>query len=108
MNDMLAYLRAHMLAGPDAAGTPRGLHAVRLAQRDSGMPGLAIGLAWHLQDVRGRPVVWHNGMTGGYASFIGFTADGERGVVVLANVSVSVDDIGMNALVPPAPAPASA
>ncbi|MES3025627.1 MAG: serine hydrolase [Pseudomonadota bacterium] len=106
-NDMLAYLQAHMLAQPDAASAPRGLHAVRLARRDSSMPGTAIGLAWHVQTVRGRPVVWHNGMTGGYASFIGFTADGERGVVVLANAAVSVDDIGMSALVPQAQAAAA-
>jgi D-alanyl-D-alanine-carboxypeptidase/D-alanyl-D-alanine-endopeptidase len=98
--DMLDYLQAHMRT--PGTGAPPGLREVQLPRRASAMPGIVIGLAWHHQTVRGQPVVWHNGMTGGYASFIGFTADGARGVVVLGNASVSVDDIGMQALVPEA------
>lgn len=98
--DMLRYLQAHMHTA--SVKTPAGLPLVQQPQRPTGMPGLQIGLAWHLQSVRGQTVVWHNGMTGGYASFIGFTADGQRGVIVLANASVSVDDIGMAALLPAA------
>jgi hypothetical protein len=39
-------------------------------------------------------------MTGGYASFVGFTANGERGVVVLTNIARDVAAIGMDALLP--------
>ena len=99
--DILRYLQAHMHSKD--VKVPAGLQLVQQPQRPTGMPGLQIGLAWHVQSVRGQTVVWHNGMTGGYASFIGFTADGQRGVVVLANASVSVDDIGMTALLPAAP-----
>ncbi|MES2041148.1 MAG: serine hydrolase [Pseudomonadota bacterium] len=99
--DMLRYLQAHMHSKD--VKVPAGLQLVQQPQRPTGMPGLQIGLAWHVQSVRGQTVVWHNGMTGGYASFIGFTADGQRGVVVLANASVSVDDIGMTALLPAVP-----
>lgn len=91
--DMLRYLQAHMR--PDtvaaAAGKP---------QRAAAMPGEQIGLAWHIRQMDGRTVAWHNGMTGGYASFMAFTADGERGVVVLANGAGSVDDLGFAALLP--------
>ncbi|MFZ6680118.1 serine hydrolase [Undibacterium sp. Tian12W] len=100
--DMLRYLQAHMHGAN--VKEPAGLQLVQQPQRTTGMPGLQIGLAWHVQNARGQTVVWHNGMTGGYASFIGFTADGQRGVVVLANASVNVDDIGMAALLPAAPA----
>lgn len=100
--DMLRYLQAHMHSAN--VKTPAGLQLVQQPQRPTGMQGLQIGLAWHVHSVRGQTVVWHNGMTGGYASFIGFTADGQRGVVVLANASVNVDDIGMAALLPAAPA----
>ena len=48
-------------------------------------------------------MIWHNGMTGGFASFIGFTQDRRRGVVVLTNRAESVDDIGMAILAPSAP-----
>ncbi|MFZ6759352.1 serine hydrolase [Undibacterium sp. Ji50W] len=100
--DMLRYLHAHMHSAD--VKLPAGLQLVQQPLRPTGSPGLQIALAWHVQSVRGQTVIWHNGMTGGYASFIGFTADGQRGVVVLANASVSVDDIGMTALLPATPA----
>jgi D-alanyl-D-alanine-carboxypeptidase/D-alanyl-D-alanine-endopeptidase len=91
-HDMLIYVGAMMKGGPAAlATTPR--RATESAAR-------RIGLAWMTEARGGRDVVWHNGMTGGYASFVGFTADGERGVVVLTNSSHDVSDLGMLALTP--------
>jgi uncharacterized protein YneR len=91
-HDMLIYVRAMMKGGPAAlATTPR--RATETATR-------RIGLAWMTEARGGRDVVWHNGMTGGYASFVGFTADGERAVVVLTNSSHDVTDLGMLALLP--------
>jgi hypothetical protein len=65
--------------------------------------GERIGLAWMTKHDKGGDVTWHNGMTGGYASFAGFTADGKRGVVILANIQQSVDDLGFATLLPDAP-----
>lgn len=48
-------------------------------------------------------VAWHNGETGGYASFIGFTADGRRGVVILTNIAQCVNDLGLATLLSGAP-----
>lgn len=48
------------------------------------VPGGQIGLAWHIDE---RGVVWHNGGTGGYASFIGFDPATSKGVVVLSSSS---------------------
>lgn len=64
------------------------------------MPDTEIGLAWHLTRSSDQTLVWHNGMTGGYASFIGFTDDGRRGVIVLANAARSLDQLGLAALFP--------
>lgn len=95
-NDMLRYLRAHM--------RPAGAYAlVQQPLRTMGA-GARIGMGWMIQPVHGRQVVWHNGMTGGYASFAGFTADGQRGVVVLTNANRTVDEFGLNTLSPPPPA----
>jgi hypothetical protein len=47
---------------------------------------------------RGRRFVWHNGRTGGYASFVGFTREAEAAVVVLANSAKSVDALGVDVL----------
>jgi len=46
-----------------------------------------IGLAWVSSP--GRNLFAHDGGTYGFSSYIGFTADGKRGVVVLANVLAS-------------------
>lgn len=43
-------------------------------------------------------LIWHNGGTGGYCSFIGFLPKMNVGVVALSNAStdVGVDDIGQH------------
>ena len=95
-NDMLKYLKANMAAVPDTA---MALAQSPRAAIDEG--GNRIGLAWMTTGKSG--VVWHNGMTGGYASYVGFTADRKHGVVILTNAAVSVDDLGFAALIADAP-----
>jgi serine-type D-Ala-D-Ala carboxypeptidase/endopeptidase len=94
-NDMLKYLKANMTA---AQGT-----AMALAQQpraDVG-PDSKIGLAWMTTGKYG--VVWHNGMTGGYAAYVGFSADRKHGVVLLTNAAASLDDLGFATLIAEAP-----
>jgi CubicO group peptidase (beta-lactamase class C family) len=93
--DMLRYLKANMAAGKtalspafDLAQQPR--RAVDKTER--------IGLAWMRRPANPEDIIWHNGATFGYSSFIGFTADGKRGIVILTNISESVDDLGFAAL----------
>lgn len=100
-SDMLRYLQTMM---PASADSP---YALAVRRQRPAMPGTDIALAWHLSELRGTRIVWHNGMTGGYAGYAGVTADGKRGVVVLANASAPVDDIAQAALLPGAPAPAA-
>lgn len=103
--DMLAYLKANM----GATRTPLAA-AMQLAhkpRRDIGNLG-RIGLAWMTTPTPNGDVVWHNGETGGYASFIGFTADGRRGVVLLSNAAGAADTLtrlGVAALAPGVPVP---
>jgi CubicO group peptidase (beta-lactamase class C family) len=66
-------------------------------------PNMSVGLGWHISEGEGGTVIWHNGGTGGYRSFIGFTADKTTGVVVLSNSNESVDDIGFHLLDPSRP-----
>jgi serine-type D-Ala-D-Ala carboxypeptidase/endopeptidase len=98
-DDMLRYLQANMGKLPSPLWP-----AMQLAQK----PRTAtvktsdqIGLIWMTQMTsKGPDIIWHNGMTGGYASFIGFTADRQHGVVVLTNANVGVDDLGFAVLDP--------
>jgi tetratricopeptide (TPR) repeat protein len=61
---------------------------------------LRVGLAWHILEREGSTVIWHNGETGGFSSFLGFVPDEGRGVVVLTNSAEGVDDIGWHILLP--------
>lgn len=55
-------------------------------------------LGWQSSTVRAHPMLWHNGMVGGSASFLGIVPDIEVGVVVLTNTAESVDAIGVRIL----------
>jgi D-alanyl-D-alanine-carboxypeptidase/D-alanyl-D-alanine-endopeptidase len=91
-NDMLRYLKANM--GVDRSPLAE---AMKLAQqpRSDMTKTMRIGLAWMTTR---KGIIWHNGETGGYRSFIGFTADGRHGVVVLSNTDADPDDLGFAAL----------
>ncbi|GJM26895.1 MAG: penicillin-binding protein [Phycisphaerae bacterium] len=65
------------------------------------IPNTQVGLGWHIRDHKGRKLIWHNGGTGGFRSFVGFAPDKKFGVVVLTNTgSLGVDDIGFHTLEP--------
>lgn len=51
-------------------------------------------LGWQESSEGGQKVWWHNGGTGGFASFVAFSRDPDVAVAVLANSANSVDDIG--------------
>lgn len=97
LDGMIGYLTTNM----DARATPLRA-AIDLAQREHfrGQAGLAIGLAWirEQRDEIGQTAIWHNGGTGGFRSFLGFTEDRRFGVVLLSNSSLSVDPVGWRLL----------
>jgi serine-type D-Ala-D-Ala carboxypeptidase/endopeptidase len=91
-NDMLRYLKANMGIDPSPLAA-----TMRFAQqpRSDMTKTMRIGLAWM---TTGKGIIWHNGETGGYRSFLGFTADGRHGAVILSNTAVEVDDLGFATL----------
>jgi D-alanyl-D-alanine-carboxypeptidase/D-alanyl-D-alanine-endopeptidase len=93
-SDMAKFLAANLdsTTGPVA----HALGVAHVPQRDAGSDQMRIGLVWLTLNQFGTPVVWHNGGTGGYHSFIGFDPATGRGVVVLANISANIDDIGLH------------
>ncbi len=95
-HDLLIFLAANL----DSTATPlsRTLWQTHGARHGTGDSHLKIGLAWHIMERRVGNLVWHNGGTGGYRSFIGFDAARHIGVVILTNVNVTVDDIGFHLL----------
>jgi serine-type D-Ala-D-Ala carboxypeptidase/endopeptidase len=95
--DMLRYLKANM--GIDQSPLAA---AMTLAHQPRSMmdPTTRIGLAWRISE---QGIIWHSGMTWGYRSFLGFTGDGKRGVVILSNTAADADDLGFATLVAAAP-----
>jgi CubicO group peptidase (beta-lactamase class C family) len=81
-DDMLTFLEAN-LANRDQPLTAslKLSHEKRHEMED----GLAMGLGWHI--ARDGVTRWHNGMTGGYASWIAFVPEHNAAAVVLSNVA---------------------
>jgi serine-type D-Ala-D-Ala carboxypeptidase/endopeptidase len=80
--DMLKFVEAN-LAQDDSPITK----AVRLShvKRHTMKDGQAMGLGWHI--ARDRITRWHNGMTGGYSSWVSVVPKFKAGVVVLSNTA---------------------
>jgi hypothetical protein len=95
-NDMLRYLRANM--GLDPSPLAEAMQFAQAPRRDMNR-NMRVGLAW-ITTARG--IVWHNGGTGGYHSFLGFDAERRQGVVILCNTAADVDDLGFAVLNPQA------
>ena len=95
-NDMAKFLAANLdsTSGPVA----RVLAVAHAPLRSAGSDQMRIGLVWLTLNQFGTPLVWHNGGTGGYHSFIGFDPAKARGMVVLTNISTTIDDIGLHFL----------
>ena len=65
---------------------------------------MAIGLNWLIVHAGSDTILWHNGGTGGYRTYIGFVPSRKLGVVVLTNTGgMGADDIGMHLLSPAMP-----
>jgi len=102
-NDLLAFLAAEL----GYVDTPlKAAMADQLVPRRQAGGNLKVALGWHVSPRPGAPgepadeIVWHNGGTGGFRSFVGFDKARGVGVVVLMNASNDIggDDIGMYVL----------
>jgi CubicO group peptidase (beta-lactamase class C family) len=64
---------------------------------------LQLMLGWNERRLGDRRILYHGGRTGGFRAFVGLDFERRRGVVVLANSSEGVDDIGFHLLDPQQP-----
>jgi len=91
MNDMLKFLRANL--DTSGARLPRLMQQTHVVRRSVGKD-MSIGMNWLTRAMNGREVVWHNGGTGGYRTWIGFDKMRKVGAIVLANSGIGHDDLG--------------
>jgi serine-type D-Ala-D-Ala carboxypeptidase/endopeptidase len=97
-NDLLLFLAANL--GYTQSPLAPAMAAMLAVRRPTGVPGLEIALGWHILSQDGHEIIWHNGGTGGYRTFIAYDLKRRIGVVVLSNAETSagVDDIGQHLL----------
>jgi serine-type D-Ala-D-Ala carboxypeptidase/endopeptidase len=96
VRDMLQFLAVN-IEEPDTE-LKKILHTMYKPQGEV-IPGqMSIGIGWLIRHVGASRIVWHNGYTGYFHSFIGFDPDRKTGVVILANSDHDPDDIGFHLL----------
>jgi CubicO group peptidase (beta-lactamase class C family) len=95
-NDLLQFLAANM--GLTKSELFPAMQLMQQPRHSAGSATMDIGLAWHIAKKFDTELIWHNGGTGGYRSFMGFDPQKKRGVVVLANSANSIDDLGFHLL----------
>jgi D-alanyl-D-alanine-carboxypeptidase/D-alanyl-D-alanine-endopeptidase len=96
-NDLLRFLAAQLEPPDGRLGEAIALTQVeraRLSRR------IGVGLGWIAAPLRRRPhrILWHNGGTGGFRSFVGLVRETETAVAVLGNTNRSVDLVGIQVL----------
>ncbi|WP_394191483.1 serine hydrolase [Pseudoalteromonas atlantica] len=92
--DMALYLKANMQQNELAS-------AIKLTHQPTAEFGNSltkVGLGWIIQGTADGDVYMHNGQTGGFASFIGFNPTSHKGIVILSNTSILMDEVGYSYL----------
>ncbi|MBN2288817.1 MAG: serine hydrolase, partial [Candidatus Glassbacteria bacterium] len=95
-DDMLVFLAANL--GLQESGLLPVMQKTHLPRRATELPEVEVAMGWHVSKKYGSEIVWHNGGTGGYRSFIGFDRQKRLGVVVLSSSANSMDDLGYHLL----------
>jgi CubicO group peptidase (beta-lactamase class C family) len=88
--DMLKYAQANLGGVPGILG-----EAIQLTHEPTfSQGGVELGLGWHYIRPGGDKVLFHNGGTGGYRTYLAIHPKKKFAVVVLANAAISVDKEG--------------
>lgn len=83
-SDMLKYLKANMgqIHSPIDSAIQQS-HSELFRVSDN----LSIAYGWHILKGPNNKVIWHNGATGGFQTFIGFNKEKNVGVILMANTA---------------------
>jgi CubicO group peptidase (beta-lactamase class C family) len=97
-NDMLKFLAAAM--GYTYTNLAPAFKTMLSVKRPTGQAFLDSALGWVVDTRGGGEIIWKNGGTGGYRTFIGYSPRTGVGIVALSNTSTpaGTDDIGLHLL----------
>lgn len=88
MNNTISYL-------PMTYSKIKDINANQAAYEAMNIRMDSVGMTWMLDNK--NDIIWHNGATTDFNSYIGFTQDRQRGVVILSNLSAN-DKISMTVI----------
>jgi hypothetical protein len=102
--DMVRFLEGQ-LGSRESTITP----ALALTQQQVSSVGRRMGMGWFIGSTAGgRTILWHDGATGSYTSFVAFDRATKRAVVLLSDTSLmtagGIDTLGLHLLDPSVPA----
>ncbi len=95
-NDLLQFMAAEL--GHVETSLKVAMSAQLRPRRPTDTKGMETALGWFIQMTPAGEIVFHDGRTAGYQSFLGLDQERQVGVVVLANTSTmsGVGDIGLH------------
>jgi CubicO group peptidase (beta-lactamase class C family) len=96
VNDLLLFASANL--GLTKTRLDSAIRLSHTIQDTTGMTNLEVALGWHSLNRHGRQILWHNGQTGGFKSFLGIDKEKKKAIVILTNGGNTVDDIALHAL----------
>lgn len=98
--DAMKFLKASMGACTVSGALAKANCLAQQGTEVSAYKDAAQGLGWIRPMTPTGEIVWHNGGTGGYSSFLGFNVETGEGLVLLANVAEleEVTSLGLNFL----------
>lgn len=88
ISDMLSYAQMQLDSNPYFDECHESMKIINASNKDYKMMGInmdEIGMSWIIDEENG--IIWHNGGTGGYNSYLGFNLKTETAVIILANLS---------------------
>lgn len=88
ITDMLTYAQLQLEGNPYFSGCHKSLKAIHASSGDYEAMGIRmdeIGMSWIID--KENDIIWHNGGTGHFNSYIGFHMETETAVVVLSNLA---------------------
>jgi CubicO group peptidase (beta-lactamase class C family) len=92
-NDLLRYANVYLQTTDERMAEAADLATT--VQFTDKKEKVRVGLGWQVRKMNHEDIVWHNGGTGGFRSFLAFSKEKKRAIVVLSNSTMSVDEIGM-------------
>ncbi|WP_157815900.1 serine hydrolase [Spirosoma pollinicola] len=91
VEDMMRYIKAEM--GLLSSALKPAMDLTQRPIHDAGKD-MKIGLGWHIRSANNDEIIWHNGGTGGYRTFAGFSKKTNKAIIILNNSGQSPDDLG--------------